>query len=161
VSSSVSKLTSTVPASQIKTSTPFAAWSPHPTYRNSAARSAYSCNRPFSSPVCTHPRSTHRSHAQRQRQTCALCVDDNTQSTLGHISPFEMDCGTFPVSAFAPSLPYNASDPTPDDEDSQQLIKSPPVISPEWAAEAIRVSVAAFHRFAHTPPTCNSQHKNV
>ncbi len=37
---------------------------------------------------------------------------------------------------------------TPDEEDSQQLLSPPPVISPEWATSAIRVSVAAFQRFA-------------
>ena len=79
-----------------------------------------------------------------------ICFSYNAvpHDTLGHISPFEMDCGTFPVSAFAPPLPYDASDPTPADEDSQQLITPPPIVSPAWAAEAIRVSVAAFHRFA-------------
>jgi hypothetical protein len=59
-----------------------------------------------------------------------------------------MDFGTAPVSAFAPPLPLDAFDPIPYDEDSQQLLTPPKVISPEWAASAIRILVAAFHRFA-------------
>jgi hypothetical protein len=84
-----------------------------------------------------------------------ICFSYNAvpHDTLGHISPFEMDCGTFPVSAFAPPLPYDASDPTPADEDSQQLITPPPIVSPVWAAEAIRVSVACC-----LPPFCARTH---
>jgi transposase InsO family protein len=68
--------------------------------------------------------------------------------SLGLTSPFEMDYGAPPVSAFAPPLPLDAPDLTPDEEDAQQQIQPPKVISPAWAAAAIRISVAAFHRFA-------------
>jgi transposase InsO family protein len=79
-----------------------------------------------------------------------ICFAHNAvpHESLGLTAPFEMDFGSPPVSAFAPPLPLDTSDPSPDDEDSQQLLSPPTVISPEWAASAIRISVAAFHRFA-------------
>jgi hypothetical protein len=79
-----------------------------------------------------------------------ICFAHNAvpHESLGLTFPFEMDFGTAPVSAFAPPLPLDPSDPTCDDENSQQLITPPKVISPEWAASAIQISVAAFHRFA-------------
>ncbi len=81
-----------------------------------------------------------------------ICFAHNAvpHESLGLTAPFEMDYGAPPVSAFAPPLSPDAPDFTPEEEDAQQLIQPPKVISPEWAAAAIRVSVAAFHRFALT-----------
>jgi transposase InsO family protein len=81
-------------------------------------------------------------------QRICFAHDAVPHESLGLTAPFEMDFGAPPVSAFAPLLPLDAPDFAPDEEDAQQLIQTPKVISPEWAAAAIRSSVTAFHRFA-------------
>jgi hypothetical protein len=62
-----------------------------------------------------------------------------------------MDYGTPPVSAFAPPDP----DPPPHIEDnayddSQQLQPKPAPLTPALVAATIRISVAAFHRYARS-----------
>jgi hypothetical protein len=49
--------------------------------------------------------------------------------SLGLTAPFEMDYGAPPVSAFAPPLPLDAPDLSPEEEDAQQLLQPPKVIS--------------------------------
>jgi hypothetical protein len=68
-----------------------------------------------------------------------------------NISPFEMDFGSSPVSPFAPPIPLDDTNSTDDDahDESQQQLTTPHPLSPALAADAIRISVAAFHRFAH------------
>jgi hypothetical protein len=68
-----------------------------------------------------------------------------------NIAPLEMDFGSPPVSPFAPPIPLDDPDPLHDEahDESQQLLDPPTTLSPALAAAAIRVSVAAFHRFAH------------
>jgi hypothetical protein len=76
-----------------------------------------------------------------------------------NVSPLEMDFRTPPVSPFAPPTPHDDPDPHADDahDDSQQLLTPPTTLSPALAAAAIRVSVAAFHRYAHAHATYMQQ----
>jgi hypothetical protein len=68
-----------------------------------------------------------------------------------NIAPLEMDFGAPPVSPFAPPIPPDTSNSLSDDafDESQQHLSPPTTLSPALAAAAIRVSVAAFHRYAH------------
>jgi len=68
-----------------------------------------------------------------------------------NIAPLEMDFGAPPISPFAPPIPTDTSNSLPDDafDESQQNLSPPNTLSPALAAAAIRVSVAAFHRYAH------------
>jgi hypothetical protein len=84
-----------------------------------------------------------------------ICFAYNTvpHESLANISPFEMDFGSPPVSAFAP--PTLESSPTlADDRDDESQQDLPPIahISPTAAAAtaAIQISVATFHRYAHS-----------
>ncbi len=82
-----------------------------------------------------------------------ICFAYNTvpHESLANISPFEMDFGSPPVSAFAP--PTLEFSPTlANDHDDESQLDLPPIahISPAAAAAAIQISVAAFHRYAHS-----------
>jgi transposase InsO family protein len=81
-----------------------------------------------------------------------ICFSYNSvpHESLAGTSPFEMDYGTPPVSAFAPPDPQ-PTPPFPDDtfDNSQQGLQLT-TLSPALAASAIQVSVAAFHRLARS-----------
>jgi hypothetical protein len=62
-----------------------------------------------------------------------------------------MDFGSPPVSAFAPPTPRSPTTVTDDEDDeSQQNLPPTTHLSPAAAAAAIQISVAAFHRYAHS-----------
>jgi hypothetical protein len=85
--------------------------------------------------------------------TQRICFAYNAVShaSIADISPFEMDYGTPPVSAFAPPEP-DLPPPLDDNayDDSQQTQTNPTPLTPAWVAAAIRISVAAFHRYARS-----------
>jgi hypothetical protein len=82
-----------------------------------------------------------------------ICFAYNSvpHDSLAAVSPFEMDCGAPPVSAFAPPTPDSTFD-TPDHvlDDSQQTLPNTTPISSTLTAAAIQTSVAAFHRYARS-----------
>jgi hypothetical protein len=88
-----------------------------------------------------------------------ICFAYNSvlHESIGHVSPLEMDFGAPSVSAFAPPSPTDDSTISPADDDSQQSLTTPASISPALAAAAIRISVAAFHRYAHAHRTYMQQ----
>ena len=82
-----------------------------------------------------------------------ICFAYNSvpHESLATVSPFEMDFGSPTVSAFAPPNPESPTTITDDDDDdSQQNLPPTTHISPAAAAAAIQISVAAFHRYAHS-----------
>jgi hypothetical protein len=82
-----------------------------------------------------------------------ICFAYNSvpHDSIAAVSPFEMDFGTAPVSAFAPPTPDSTPD-LPDHvfDDSQQDLPHNTHVSPALAAAAIQTSVAAFHRYARS-----------
>ena len=85
-----------------------------------------------------------------------ICYAYNSvpHESIGDVAPLEMDFGASPVSAFAPPNPTDDTTPDNDDDDSQQSLTPPALgLSPGLAAAAIRISVAAFHRYAHAHRT--------
>jgi transposase InsO family protein len=84
------------------------------------------------------------------QRTC-FAYNSVPHDSIAAVSPFEMDFGTAPVSAFAPPTPDSTPD-IPDDvfDDSQQNIPHTTQLSPTLAAAAIQTSVAASHRYARS-----------
>jgi hypothetical protein len=84
------------------------------------------------------------------RQRICFAYNSVPHDSLEQVSPFEMDFGMPAVSAFAPPHPDYRHDEDNTDDDSQQALPVPTTLSPTAIAEAIKISVAAFHRYAHT-----------
>ena len=84
------------------------------------------------------------------RQRICFAYNSVPHDSLEQVSPFEMDFGMPAVSAFAPPHPDYTHDEDNTDDDSQQALPVPTTLSPTTIAEAIKISVAAFHRYAHT-----------
>ncbi len=81
------------------------------------------------------------------KQRICFAYNAVSHSSIGDISPFEMDNGLPPNSPFAPPDPHTDADL---DDTMSPDTPSPTVITPTLFVNALRTSITAFHRFARS-----------
>jgi hypothetical protein len=79
------------------------------------------------------------------KQRICFAYNAVSHSSIGDISPFEMDTGFPPNSPFAPPDPHLELDDTVSPD-----TPSPTALTPTLYVDALHTSIAAFHRFAHS-----------